>query len=66
MDAASFAKAPTGIVGFDELQAGLVAKRTENLLLARATESLEGEASEGNTQLRELRGADEAPNALRG
>jgi circadian clock protein KaiC len=45
------------------LQTELVAKRTEKSLLARATESREGEASDGNTQLRELRGADEAPDA---
>lgn len=46
------------------LQTELVAKRTEKALLARATESREGEASEGNTQLRELRGADDAPRPL--
>ena len=48
------------------LQTELVAKRTEKSLLARATESHEGEASEGNTQLRELRGADVAPSARSG
>jgi circadian clock protein KaiC len=53
-------------VRLKSLQTELVAKRTEKSLLARATESLEGEASDGNSQLRELRGADaaafEAPN----
>ncbi|MBC7994677.1 MAG: circadian clock protein KaiC [Rhizobacter sp.] len=53
-------------VRLKSLQTELVAKRTEKSLLARATESLEGEASQGNTQLRELRGADEAPRALPG
>jgi len=42
----------------------LVAKRTEKSLLLRATESHEGEASEGNTHLRGLRGADDAPHEL--
>ena len=42
------------------LQTELVAKRNEKSLLARATESHEGEVSEGHTQLRELRGADDA------
>jgi len=51
-------------VRLKSLQTELVAKRTEKSLLARATESLEGEASEGNTQLRELRGADDSPSAL--
>lgn len=51
-------------VRLKSLQTELVAKRAEKALLARATESLEGEASEGNTQLRELRGADVAPRAL--
>jgi circadian clock protein KaiC len=51
-------------VRLKSLQTELVAKRTEKLLMERATESLEGETSEGNTQLRELRGADDAPIAL--
>ncbi|MBC7942475.1 MAG: hypothetical protein H7Z19_22450, partial [Chitinophagaceae bacterium] len=50
-------------VRLKSLQTELVAKRTEKSLLLRATESRQGEASEGNTQLRELRGADEAPGA---
>jgi circadian clock protein KaiC len=50
-------------VRLKSLQTELVAKRTEKVLLERATESLEGEASEGKTQLRELRGADDAPRA---
>jgi circadian clock protein KaiC len=45
------------------LQTELVAKRTEKALLARATESREGEVTEGNTLLRELRGADDATPA---
>lgn len=45
------------------LQTELVAKRTEKAMLVRATESREGEASAGNTLLRGLRGADEAPHA---
>lgn len=53
-------------VRLKSLETELVAKRTEKSLLARATESREGEASEGNTQLRELRGADDVPTALRG
>ena len=52
-------------VRLKSLETELVAKRTEKLLLVRATESNEGEASEGNTQLRELRGADVTPRALR-
>lgn len=50
-------------VRLKSLQTELVAKRTEKALLARATESREGEASQGNTQLRELRGADDTPRA---
>jgi circadian clock protein KaiC len=50
-------------VRLKSLQIELVAKRTEKSLLARATESRVGEASDGNTQLRELRGADETPFA---
>jgi len=50
-------------VRLKSLQIELVAKRTEKSLLARATESHEGEASEGKTQLRELRGADDTPHA---
>ena len=46
------------------LQTELVAKHIEKTLLARATESREGEVTEGNTQLRELRGADDAPVAV--
>lgn len=53
-------------VRLKSLQTELVAKRTEKSLLERATESLEGEASQGNTQLRELRGADDAPRAQPG
>jgi len=53
-------------VRLKSLQTELVAKRTEKSLLARATESREGEASEGNTQLRELRGADDASLAVPG
>lgn len=51
-------------VRLKSLQTELVAKRTEKSLLALATESREGEASKGNSQLRELRGADDAPSAL--
>ncbi|MEO8280795.1 MAG: ATPase domain-containing protein, partial [Ideonella sp.] len=51
-------------VRLKSLQTELVAKRTEKSLLAYATESREGEASEGYTQLRELRGADDAPIAV--
>jgi circadian clock protein KaiC len=51
-------------VRLKSLQTELVAKRTEQSLLARATESRAGEATEGNTQLRELRGADDAPRAV--
>jgi circadian clock protein KaiC len=50
-------------VRLKSLQTELVAKRTEKALLARATASREGEASHDNTQLRELRGADDAPHA---
>lgn len=53
-------------VRLKSLQTELVAKRTEKALLARATESREGEASQGNTQLRELRGADDTPRARPG
>lgn len=53
-------------VRLKSLQTELVAKRTEKSLLVRATESLEGEASEGKTQLRELRGADAAARAPSG
>ena len=51
-------------VRLKSLQTELVAKRTEKSLLLRATESHEGEASEGNTHLRGLRGADDAPHEL--
>lgn len=50
-------------VRLKSLQTELAAKRTEKSLLVRATESREGEASEGQTQLRELRGADDAQHA---
>lgn len=50
-------------VRLKSLETELVAKRTEKTLLALTTKSLEGEASQGNSQLRELRGADDAPNA---
>jgi circadian clock protein KaiC len=50
-------------VRLKSLQTELLAKRAEKSLLARATESLEGEAFDSNTQLRELRGADKAANA---
>jgi circadian clock protein KaiC len=49
-------------VRLKSLQTELAAKRAEKSLLARATESREGEVSEGKTQLRELRGADDAPS----
>ena len=48
-------------VRLKSLQTELVAKRGEKSLLARANASREGEVSEGHTQLRELRGADDAP-----
>ncbi|MBA3589455.1 circadian clock protein KaiC [Methylibium sp.] len=41
------------------LQTELVAKRVEKTLRARAAMSREGEVSEGNSQMRELRGADD-------
>jgi circadian clock protein KaiC len=53
-------------VRLKSLQTELVAKRTEKALLAHATRSLEGEASQGHTQLRELRGADDAPSPRQG
>jgi circadian clock protein KaiC len=51
-------------VRLKSLQTELVAKRTEKSLLARAAESREGEASADHNQLRELRGADDAPSGL--
>jgi circadian clock protein KaiC len=42
------------------LQVELVAKQVEKALLARTTESQEGELSRGRTRMRELRGADAA------
>ena len=42
------------------LQMELVAKQVEKALLARTTESREGELSRGRTRMRELRGADAA------
>lgn len=43
------------------LQTELIAKRVEKSMLARATESSEGEVSRGPTHRHELRGADDAP-----
>ncbi len=51
-------------VRLKSLQTELVAKRIEQSLLAHATESREGEASENKTQLRELRGADDTPSVV--
>jgi circadian clock protein KaiC len=42
------------------LQTELVAKQVEKALLARTTESREGQLSRGRTRMRELRGADAA------
>ena len=42
------------------LQAELEAKQVEKALLARTTESREGELSRGRTRMGELRGADAA------
>ncbi len=53
-------------VRLKSLQTELVAKRTEKALLERAAEWHEGEASKGNTHLRELRGADVGPSARSG
>ena len=51
-------------VRLKSLQTELVAKRAEKSLLARADVTREGEASEGNHHLRELRGADDAPGTV--
>ena len=48
------------------LQTELVAKQVEKTLLARTTESREGELSRGRTRMRELRGADAAIGAASG
>lgn len=53
-------------VRLESLQTELVAKRTEKVLLARAMELHKGETSEGKSQLRELRGADDAPRPQAG
>lgn len=50
-------------VRLKSLQTERVAQRNEKALRARATASRVGEAPEGNSQLRELRGADEKPGA---
>jgi circadian clock protein KaiC len=47
-------------VRVQSLQTELVAKQVEKALLARTTESSKGELSRGRTQMKELRGADEA------
>lgn len=45
-------------VRIKSLQTELVAKQVEKQLLARTTESREGELSQGRTRMKELRGAD--------
>ena len=47
-------------VRMKSLQVELVAKQVEKALLARTTESREGELSRGRTRMQELRGADAA------
>ena len=47
-------------VQLKSLQTELVAKQVEKALLARSTQSHEGELSRGRTQIKELRGADAA------
>ena len=51
---------PCSRCGRSRCRRSLLAKQVEKTLLARTTESREGELSRGRTRMRELRGADAA------
>lgn len=53
-------------VRLKSLQTELVAKRVEKELLARSTQSHRGELSQGHTEMKELRGADESIAGAKG